>query len=226
MARFDPQSYPGLDRLGRIRLSRSFHLREFLYSEIAVHYGLRNVPEAGRIDHAIDAGTQLCERLLEPLQEQFGRVHIRSGYRSRAVNAAGVVGKHNCAADNDGFHTWDWPHAVHGRGATACISIPAVSTSVLAGQVPLESLAWWIHDHLPDWGHVEFFTTPEHSDELCFNIGWSERPLKTITTRRGGPRNLHDALPDAEERTRWAAQLLAAVDAQQTHDKSFRSLGD
>ena len=32
MARFDPKSYSGLDRLGRIALSESFHLREFLYS--------------------------------------------------------------------------------------------------------------------------------------------------------------------------------------------------
>ena len=208
----DPQSYGGLDRLGRMRLSKSFHLREFLYSEIAVHYGLRNVPEAGRIDHAIDAGTQLCERLLEPLQAQFGRIHIRSGYRSRAVNAAGV-GKHNCAADNDGFHAWDWPHAVHGRGATACISIPAVSMLVLTGQVPLESLAWWIHDHLPDWGHVEFFTTPEHSDELCFNLGWSERPMKAMTSWRGGARNVLAKLPDVQERARLIAHFLTAAQA-------------
>ena len=50
MARFDPNSYSGLDRLGRIALSESFHLREFLYSEIAVQYQLRNVPDKGGID--------------------------------------------------------------------------------------------------------------------------------------------------------------------------------
>ena len=90
MARFDPQSYSGLDRLGRIALSESFHMREFLYSEIAVHYQLRNVPDKERIDIAIEAGSKLCSLLLEPLQKQFGRVHVRSGYRSREVNAAGV----------------------------------------------------------------------------------------------------------------------------------------
>ena len=35
--RFDPATYTGLDKLGRIPLSRHFHMREFLYSEIAVH---------------------------------------------------------------------------------------------------------------------------------------------------------------------------------------------
>lgn len=206
MATFDPLSYAGLDRLGRIRLSNSFHMREFLYSEIAVHHGLRNVPDADRVQDAVYTGSKLCELLLEPLQQQFGRVHVRSGYRSRQVNAAGV-GKHNCAADNDGFHTWDHPSSRHGRGATACISLPAVSALILSGDVPFEALVWWIHDHLPDWSFLEFFATPEHADEVCFNIGWHETPLKTITSWRGGSRNLHAHLP-AEARRRDSVQML------------------
>ena len=197
--KLDAQTYQGLDRLGRIRLSRSFHLREFLYSEIAMHYGIRNVPDTGRIEEAVFAGAQLCERLLEPLQSRFGCIHVRSGYRCRAVNAAGV-GRHNCAADNDGFHTWDWPSPRHGRGATACISIPAVSRAVLSGEAPFEALAWWIFDHLVDWSFMEFFATSEYSDELCFNLGWHEKPLKTITSWRGGMRALHKTIPSAAER--------------------------
>ena len=73
MARFDPQSYDGLDRLGRIALSESFHLREFLYSEIAVQYQLRNVPEKARVQTAVDAGSKLCELLLEPLRPEWPR---------------------------------------------------------------------------------------------------------------------------------------------------------
>ena len=204
--KIDPQSYQGLDRLGRVRLSRSFHLREFLYSEIAIHYGIRNVPDAGRVDEAVHAGMRLCELLLEPLQARFGRVHVRSGYRSRAVNAAGVD-KHNCAADNDGFHTWDWPSPRHGRGATACISIPAVSRAVWSGEVPFEALAWWIHDHLADWSFMEFFATPEYSDEVCFNLGWHEKPLKTITSWRGGEWALHKTIPSAAERALFGQML-------------------
>ena len=181
MARFDPQSYSGLDRLGRIALSESFHMREFLYSEIAVHYQLRNVPDKERIDIAIEAGSKLCSLLLEPLQKQFGRVHVRSGYRSREVNAAGVQ-KHNCAADNRGFHTWDHPSENNGIGATACISVPGVSKAVFDGTVSYESMAWWVYDNLPEWSHLEFFATAEHSDEVCFNIGWLEQPLKTMTS--------------------------------------------
>lgn len=210
MAHFDPQSYSGLDRLGRIALSESFHMREFLYSEIAVHYQLRNVPDRERIDIAIEAGSKLCSLLLEPLQKQFGRVHVRSGYRSKEVNAAGVQ-KHNCAADNRGFHTWDYPSENNGTGATACISVPSVSKAVIGGTVSYELMAWWVYDNLPEWSHLEFFATAEHSDEECFNIGWLERPLKTMTSwRRGSRENLLHRMPSAPERAALSRSLLSA----------------
>ena len=208
-ARFDPQSYSGLDRLGRIALSESFHMREFLYSEIAVQYQLRNVPEKTRIDVAVEAGSKLCSQLLEPLQKRFGRIHVRSGYRSLEVNAAGVE-KHNCAADNRGFHTWDHPSESNGIGATACISVPSISRAVLAEICPYEAIAWWIHDNLPEWSHLEFFATPEHSNEVCFNIGWLAQPLKTMTTWRGGPKALHKRIPSVEERAVSSQSLLNA----------------
>lgn len=208
-ARFDPQSYSGLDRLGRIALSESFHMREFLYSEIAVQYHLRNVPEKARIDIAVEAGSKLCSHLLEPLQKRFGRIHVRSGYRSLEVNAAGVE-KHNCAADNRGFHTWDHPSESNGIGATACISVPSISRAVLAETCPYEAIAWWIHDNLPEWSHLEFFATPEHSNEVCFNIGWLAQPLKTMTTWRGGPKALHKRIPSVEERAVSSQSLLNA----------------
>ena len=213
VARFDPLSYPGLNRLGRIALSDSFHMREFLYSEIAVQYQLRNVPEKDRIDIAVEAGSHLCSLLLEPLQKTFGRIHVRSGFRSLAVNAAGFEGKHKCAKDNRGFHTWDHPSESNGIGATACISIPRVSKAVLAGIVPYESIAWWIHDQLPDWSHVEFFVTAvaEYSDEVCFNIGWLQQPLKKITSwRSGSNEDLMRRMPSAPERHVLSQSLLNA----------------
>ena len=207
--RFDPQSYSGLDRLGRIALSESFHMREFLYSEVAVHYQLRNVPDKGGLARAVEVGSKLCGLLLEPIQKQFGRVHVRSGYRSLEVNAAGVE-KHNCAADNRGFHTWDHPSDRHGWGATACISVPRLSKAVLSGASSYESIAWWIYDNLPEWSHLEFFATPEHSNEVCFNIGWLTQPLKTMTTWRGGPKALHKRIPSVEERSVSSQSLLNA----------------
>ena len=91
-------AYEALEDLGRVRLSRNFFMRDFLYSETANHFALRNVPEDP--DLAIEVGRHLCEELLEPLQATFGRVHIRSAFRSESVNAfCGAQGL-NCAPND------------------------------------------------------------------------------------------------------------------------------
>ncbi len=70
-----PGSMRGLEDLGRVRLSRNFYLRDFLYSEIADFYAIPNIPDNPEL--AISTGRRLCEELLEPLQATFGRLGIR-----------------------------------------------------------------------------------------------------------------------------------------------------
>jgi hypothetical protein len=82
-----PVSVRSLEQLGRVRLSSSFFMREFLHSEIADLHGIPNIPDDPAL--AIAAGRRLCEELLEPLQATFGRLAIRSAYRAPAVNAFG-----------------------------------------------------------------------------------------------------------------------------------------
>lgn len=67
-----------LEDLGRVQLSKSFFMRDFLYSEISNWYGVPNFPD--HPEKAIYTGIQLCEQLLEPLQEKFGRIAIRSAF--------------------------------------------------------------------------------------------------------------------------------------------------
>ncbi|MEK8089582.1 hypothetical protein [Thermithiobacillus plumbiphilus] len=119
-----PQSMEALETLGRVRLSRSFYMRDFLYSEIANFHGIPNIPDDP--DLAIEVGRQLCETLLEPLQATFGRITIRSAYRSCAVNEFGNHHKLNCASNeaNHARHIWDRRDAAGHKGATACIVIP------------------------------------------------------------------------------------------------------
>ena len=56
-----PATVAALEKLGRVRLSRSFFMREFLYSEIANLHAMSNIPDDP--DLAIAAGTRLCEDL-------------------------------------------------------------------------------------------------------------------------------------------------------------------
>ena len=54
-----PRSVQTLTELGRVRLSKSFFMRDMLYSEIAQVHGLLNVPDDP--DLAIAAGTLILE---------------------------------------------------------------------------------------------------------------------------------------------------------------------
>src|SRR6476661_146301 len=126
-----PTSVAGLTELGRVRLSKSFFMRDMLHSEIAQVHGLLNAPDDPEL--AIAAGTRLCEELLEPLQDRWGPVRIRSAYRSREVNALGNqmmrAGKagYNCAVNeaNAAHHIWDLRDDNGCMGATACVVVPA-----------------------------------------------------------------------------------------------------
>lgn len=168
-----PKSVRGLEDLGRVRLSRHFFLRDFLFSEIAATFGIPNVPDDP--DLAIAAGRQLCETLLEPLHETFGGIAIRSAYRSPAVNEYGNRHGYNCATNEKTYaaHIWDRRDADGCMGAMACVVVPWFLERYERDR-DWRPLAWWIHDHLP-YGRLQFF--PKLA---AFNIGWHERPLRTI----------------------------------------------
>jgi hypothetical protein len=167
-----PRSMRALEDLGRVRLSPSFFLRDFLYSEIANFYGIPNIPETP--DLAIAVGTRLCSELLEPLQSTFGRIGIRSGYRSAKVTAYGAARGHGARVEaNAAYHIWDMRDKNGRMGAAACVVIPWFADQYASG-ADWRRLAWWIHDHLA-YGHLEFYP------KLCaFNIQWCEGPARRI----------------------------------------------
>ncbi len=111
-----PQSMRALEELGRVRLSENFFMRDFLHSEIASFYGMPNIPDDP--DLAIMAGTKLCEEALEPLYRRFGRISIRSAYRSPEVNRFGNQHDLNCGNNESNFggHIWDRRTARGGDG--------------------------------------------------------------------------------------------------------------
>jgi hypothetical protein len=170
-----PPTVRSAETLGRVRLSRSFFMRDFLYSEIANIHGMTNLPDDP--DLAIAAGRALCEHLLEPLQATFGRLAIRSAYRAPAVNAFGNAHFQNCASNehNCARHIWDQRSADGGMGAMTSVVIPWLVDRLDNG-VTWQAMAWWIHDHLP-YSELQFF--PKLA---AFNIGWHEKPRRRITS--------------------------------------------
>ena len=168
-----PGSMRGLEDLGRVRLSANFYMRDFLYSEIASFHRISNIPDDPNL--AIEAGRNLCEVLLEPLQATFGRMAIRSAYRSAEVNGFGNARGMNCGRNeaSAAYHIWDRRDAQGRMGAAASIVVPWFADRYRDG-ADWRGLAWWIHDHLP-YAHLQFF--PKLA---AFNIQWHEKPQRRI----------------------------------------------
>ena len=61
-----------------MKLTRNFSLQELTKSDTAIRKGIDNEPNADQIDKL----KMLCEKVLQPVRDQFGRVKVTSGYRS------------------------------------------------------------------------------------------------------------------------------------------------
>jgi len=164
-----PGSYIALEELGRVRLSRHFAMRNFLYSEIGNFHRVENIPDDP--DLAIAAGKRLASELLEPLVETFGPIDIRSGFRSARLNHFGAtqVKPQKCAANARDLagHLWDHRDADGNMGAMVSVAIPWFSAQYDRGR-EWRDLAWWLFDHLPPH-YAQFF--PKGA---AFNLGWRE----------------------------------------------------
>jgi len=122
-----------------MNLSANFTLKELTKSDTATRLGIDNTPD----DATIENLKLLCEMVLQPVREHFGKsVTVNSGYRSPESNVA--VG---------GSKTSD-----HCKGQAADIEIDGL---------PNPELAQWIMDNL-DYTQLilEFYTQGQP------NSGW------------------------------------------------------
>ena len=122
-----------------MNLSANFTLKELTKSDTATRLGLENSPDEATIENL----KLLCQEVLQPIREHFGKsVTVNSGFRSPESNAA--VG---------GSKTSD-----HCLGRAADIEIDGV---------PNPELAQWIMDNL-DYTQLilEFYTQGQP------NSGW------------------------------------------------------
>ena len=123
-----------------MNLSANFTLKELTKSETATRLGLDNTPN----DEALENLKLLCEKVLQPVRDHFGKsVTVNSGYRSPESNAA--VG---------GSKTSD-----HCKGQACDLEIDGI---------PNPELAQWIMDNLEYTQLILEFYTPGGDP----NAGW------------------------------------------------------
>lgn len=61
-----------------MNLTRNFSLQELIKSDTAIRKGIDNNPNADQIEKL----KKLCENVLQPVRDHFGRVKVTSGFRS------------------------------------------------------------------------------------------------------------------------------------------------
>ena len=61
-----------------MNLSRNFSLQELIKSDTAIRKGIDNNPNADQVEKL----KALCENILQPVRDHFGRVKVTSGFRS------------------------------------------------------------------------------------------------------------------------------------------------
>ena len=121
-----------------MNLSRNFTLSELTKSDTAIRKGINNNPNAEQIEKL----KALCENILQPVRDHFGRVKVTSGFRS--VDLCLAIGSSS--------------NSQHAKAEAADFECVGVDNAELAD---------WIKDNLPyDQLIVEYYTPGEP------NSGW------------------------------------------------------
>jgi|TARA_Y100000114_G_scaffold134530_1_gene134723 hypothetical protein len=121
-----------------MNLSRNFTLSELTKSDTAIRKGINNNPNAEQIEKL----KSLCENILQPVRDHFGRVKVTSGFRS--VDLCVAIGSS--------------VNSQHAKAEAADFEVIGTSNAELAD---------WIYSNLePDQLILEFFEPSEP------NSGW------------------------------------------------------
>ena len=133
-----------------MNLTRNFSLSELTKSDTAIRRGINNNPSAEQVEKL----KLLCENILQPVRDHFGRVKVTSGFRS--VDLCLAIGSS--------------ANSQHAKAEAADFECPGVDNAELAD---------WIYKNLePDQLILEFYTPGEP------NSGWihcsytSDQPRK------------------------------------------------
>ena len=116
-----------------MNLTRNFTLSELTKSDTAIRKGINNNPSPEQIEKL----KSLCENILQPVRDHFGRVKITSGFRSPEL----------CLAIGSSINSQ------HAKAEAADFECPGVDNAELAD---------WIHKNLPyDQLILEFYRDNE-----------------------------------------------------------------
>ena len=133
-----------------MNLTRNFSLQELIKSDTAIRKGIDNNPNADQVEKL----KRLCEHVLQPVRDHFGRVKITSGYRSPEL----------CVAIGSSINSQ------HAKAEAADFEVIGVDNAEVAD---------WVHVNLEtDQLILEYYTPGEP------NSGWIHASFVEFNPRR------------------------------------------
>ena len=135
-----------------MELSRNFSLQELIKSDTAIRLDINNNPNSGQIEKLKD----LCENILQPVRDHFGRVKVTSGFRSEqlCIKIGSSVNSQHAKAEAadfecvgvDNAELFDWIK-----------SNLEPDQMILEFYTPGEPNSGWIHcSYVPEGGRKQF----------------------------------------------------------------------
>jgi hypothetical protein len=148
------------DSLSRVRLSKNFILRDFLFCAESCAKGLSNFPQNPTL--VIAAGQALCERVLEPVLAHFGRFAITYGYHSQESTDIPLTRTGTTTRPNSSPHHWD--RQTFGEQVYARVDI--LPFCIEDGAVTKHEFGHWLMHKLD----VDLLMTWTRSNVQCISI--------------------------------------------------------
>ena len=134
-----------------MNLTRNFTLSELIKSDTAIRMGINNNPSAEQIEKL----KALCENILQPVRDHFGRVKVTSCFRSVDL----------CLAIKSSANSQ------HAKAEAADFEVMGTDNAELAD---------WIHKNLPYDQLILEFYTPGEPNSGWIHCSWiSDQPRKS-----------------------------------------------
>ena len=135
-----------------MNLSRNFTLQELIKSDTAIRLDINNNPNSGQIEKL----KLLCENILQPVRDHFGRVKVTSGFRSEAlcIKIGSSVNSQHAKAEAADFECMGTDNA---ELADWIYNNLEFDQLILEFYTPGEPNSGWIHcSYIPEGSRAQF----------------------------------------------------------------------
>ena len=135
-----------------MKLTRNFSLSELIKSDTAIRLGIDNNPNADQIEKL----KLLCENILQPVRDHFGRVKVTSGFRSEqlCIKIGSSVNSQHAKAEAADFECMGTDNAELADWINKNLDYDQL---ILEFYDPSEPNSGWIHcSYVPEGGRKQF----------------------------------------------------------------------